>query len=232
MAAAPLVLLAADRLRIRAPISQPPSMLPSRAMLNVLETWKEEEQSESLRESPPVVVQDFDWLNGMELLDTKLSARERKPTPISSRVKLAQGCRRSRFSENRHLPRRNASGTYGLSRHVPLAAVPTLQYFLNHRQHLKETHHGIRPKQSAVIESSRFRAAVWFFQLRALGCGSNVYQSAPVDEDKASETPTLVLDSWQEGETLTRFRNKHPKVVSSGFRLEQRHEADELRSCG
>ena len=76
----------------------------------------------------------------------------------------------------------------------------------------------IRPKQSAVIRiGSRFRAAVWFFSFVLLGCGSNVYQSAPVDEDKASETLTLVLDSWQEGETPDSLQEQTPKVVVQDF---------------
>jgi hypothetical protein len=49
---------------------------PSKArdtLTRVMESWKEGDSVDSLREeSPPVVVQDFDWTSGMKLLDYEL----------------------------------------------------------------------------------------------------------------------------------------------------------------
>jgi hypothetical protein len=42
-------------------------------LTRVMESWKEGETVDSLREeSPPVVVQDFDWTSGMKLVDYEL----------------------------------------------------------------------------------------------------------------------------------------------------------------
>ena len=57
----------------------------------VLETWKEGGTIESLREeSPPVVVQDFDWLNGMELLNYEVIGKGKEANAnLIARVKLS-----------------------------------------------------------------------------------------------------------------------------------------------
>ena len=60
-------------------------------------------------------------------------------------------------------------------------------------------------------------AAVWFCGFNLAGCGSGVYQSAPVDEDVASDTLTQVLDSWKEGETPDSLQEQSPKITVQDF---------------
>lgn len=47
----------------------------------------------------------------------------------------------------------------------------------------------------------------------ATGCGSGLYQSAPVDSSKARETLTYVMDSWKNGEALEDLEDEEPSVV-------------------
>lgn len=72
----------------------------------------------------------------------------------------------------------------------------------------------IRVNQSAVCRvANRIRGIVWLCGLVLAGCGSGVYQSAPVDADKASETLLFALESWKEGETPDSLKNESPAVV-------------------
>jgi hypothetical protein len=59
-------------------------------LTRVMESWKEGETVDALREeSPPVVVQDFDWTGGMKLLDYEVVG-EGKPVDANliAQVKL------------------------------------------------------------------------------------------------------------------------------------------------
>jgi hypothetical protein len=59
-------------------------------LTRVMESWREGESVDSLREElPPVVVQDFDWTGGMKLLDYELVG-EGKPVDANliAQVKL------------------------------------------------------------------------------------------------------------------------------------------------
>ena len=60
-------------------------------------------------------------------------------------------------------------------------------------------------------------AGVWLCSFVLAGCGSGVYQSAPVDEDKASETLLEVMESWKEGETPDSLQEQSPKIVVQDF---------------
>jgi hypothetical protein len=49
------------------------------------------------------------------------------------------------------------------------------------------------------------------------GCGSPVYQSAPVDPSMALDTLTRAMESWKEGEPVDALREETPPVVVQDF---------------
>jgi hypothetical protein len=57
------------------------------------------------------------------------------------------------------------------------------------------------------------------------GCGSGVYESAPVNPDIARDTLNSVLESWKEGATIESLKADSPSIVvqdldwSSGAKL-------------
>ncbi len=183
---------------------------------------------ESLREAvaSEVVVQDFDWINGLELLDYEVLGRGKEADAnLIAHVKLTLKDREGTESEKRvtylvgigaGTERSFETCSIDLNRvllqrlFVRSAAV----YSGNYSNHLEESVVIIMLKQSVVPRvGSRFRAGVWLCSLLFAGGGSGVYQSAPVDGDIASETLLLVMDAWKEGETPDSLQEQTPKIV-------------------
>ena len=49
--------------------------------------------------------------------------------------------------------------------------------------------------------------------LAAGGCGSDVYQSAPVNADTAREVLTGTLESWKEGNAIDAMQKETPPII-------------------
>jgi hypothetical protein len=60
-------------------------------------------------------------------------------------------------------------------------------------------------------------AGLCLLSLALSGCGSQAYQSAPVDAAKAIGTLSDVMDSWKSGETPESLQDLKPPIVVQDF---------------
>ena len=74
----------------------------------------------------------------------------------------------------------------------------------------------VKPLGTPRVKVSWY-ACLGLCSILIVGCGTQAYQSAPVDSDKARGTLTDVLDSWKGGDTPESLQDLQPPIVVQDF---------------